>query len=72
MQCMIKVVFQISGLKVCHSIDDVGMTGHVGGKKLDFLPHTPHRNKLQMAQKFNVKKKTIKVLEGILGWGQSF
>lgn len=24
--------------------------------KLDFLPHTPHQNKLQMAQKFNVKK----------------
>lgn len=34
---------------------------------------TLHTNKLQMAQKFNVKKnKTIKVLEGILGWGQSF
>lgn len=48
MQCIIKVTFQISGLEVYHSIDDVALT-EGRGWGLDFLPHTPHRNKLQMA-----------------------
>lgn len=49
-QCMIEVTFKISGLEVYHSIDDVAlMGGGVEGAELDFLLHTPHRNKLQMA-----------------------